>query len=167
MNTQHGMSSLDLTWNKQWSVTNVPETLLLCCLSSLARLHHHYTSVMQGSAYVAVSGRNRTIFRCIFWSHHRVRSAVTQYFHYGRAHMCYVNTWILDVFYTACKSPTLNGSSVLQCFKRDNAIEIRNEIMFDFYPGLPHVCMFLGQLVQYPLCIVAIVTTCAQSEYPD
>ena len=148
VSTQHGMPSLDLTWNKQWSVPNVPETLLLCCLSSLARLHHRYTSVMQGSVYVAVSGRNRTIFRCVFRLHHQVQSAVTQYFHYGGAHTCYVNTWILDAFYTARKSPTLNRSSVLQCFKCGNAIEIRNRIMFDLYPGLPHVCMFLGQLVQ-------------------
>ena len=37
-------------------------------------------------------------------------------------------------------SPALNGSSALQRFKRSNASEIRNGIMFDFYPGLPHVC---------------------------
>ena len=31
---------------------------------------------------------------------------------------------------------------MLQCFERSNAIEIpslRNRIMFDFYPGLPHM----------------------------
>ena len=36
-------------------------------------------------------------------------------------------------------SPPLNGSSALQRFERSNAIEIRNGIMFDFYPGLPHM----------------------------
>ena len=36
-------------------------------------------------------------------------------------------------------NPTLNGSSALEHFKRSNAIEIRNVIMFDFYPGLPHI----------------------------
>ena len=36
-------------------------------------------------------------------------------------------------------SPALNGSFVLQHFERGNAIEIRNGIMFDFYPGLPHI----------------------------
>ena len=36
-------------------------------------------------------------------------------------------------------SPTLNGSTALQCFERGNAVEIRNGIMFDFYPGLPHM----------------------------
>ena len=36
-------------------------------------------------------------------------------------------------------SPALNGSSALQRFEHSNAIEIRNGIMFDFYPGLPHL----------------------------
>jgi len=37
-------------------------------------------------------------------------------------------------------SPALNGSSMLEHFERSNASEIRNGIMFDFYPGLPHMC---------------------------
>ena len=36
-------------------------------------------------------------------------------------------------------SPALSGSSVLQCFERSNAVEIHNKIMFNFYPGLPHI----------------------------
>ena len=36
-------------------------------------------------------------------------------------------------------SPALNGSSALERFERSNAIKIHNGIMFDFYPGLPHV----------------------------
>ena len=40
---------------------------------------------------------------------------------------------------TARMSPALNGSYALQRFECSNAIEIRNEIMFDFYPGLPHI----------------------------
>ena len=36
-------------------------------------------------------------------------------------------------------SPALNGSSALQHFERSNAIEIRNGIMFNFYPGLPYM----------------------------
>ena len=43
--------------------------------------------------------------------------------------------------YTAHMSPALNGSSVLQHFERSNAIEIRNGIMFDFYPGLPNIAI--------------------------
>ena len=35
--------------------------------------------------------------------------------------------------------PTINGRTALQCFKLGNAVEIRNGIMFDFYPGLPHM----------------------------
>ena len=38
-------------------------------------------------------------------------------------------------------SPTLSKSSVLEHFERSNAIKVRNGTMFDFYPGLPHVCI--------------------------
>ena len=41
--------------------------------------------------------------------------------------------------FTAHMSPTLNGSSALQHFKRGKAVEICNGIMFHFYPGLPHI----------------------------
>ena len=41
-------------------------------------------------------------------------------------------------------SPTLNRSSVLGCFEHGNAIKIRNRIMFDFYPGLPHLFLTLS-----------------------
>ena len=43
--------------------------------------------------------------------------------------------------YTARMSPALNESAVLEFYEHSNAIEIRNRIMFDFYPGLPHVCI--------------------------
>ena len=36
-------------------------------------------------------------------------------------------------------SPALNGSFVPQHFECGNAVEIRNKIMFDFYPGLSHM----------------------------
>ena len=68
-----------------------------------------------------------------------VRSTVTQYFRYGRGSyaLCkLMNTWHI---YTACMGPTPNGSSALQHFERGNAIEIHNRIVFDFYPGLPHM----------------------------
>ena len=38
-------------------------------------------------------------------------------------------------------SPTRNGSTMIQRFKGDNAIEIRNGIMFDFYLGLAHMVL--------------------------
>ena len=38
-------------------------------------------------------------------------------------------------------SPTLNGGTLLQRFERGNVVEIRNGIMFDFYPGLPQICI--------------------------
>ena len=36
-------------------------------------------------------------------------------------------------------STALNGSSVIQCFEYNNAIEIHDGIIFDFYMGLPHI----------------------------
>ena len=44
-------------------------------------------------------------------------------------------------------SPALNNSSALERFECRNAIEIRNGIMFDFYPGLPHM-LYLSLLSQ-------------------
>ena len=44
-----------------------------------------------------------------------------------------------------CMSPALNRSSALQCFEPGNAVEIRNEIMYYFYMGLP-----LNASVTYP-----------------
>ena len=41
-------------------------------------------------------------------------------------------------------SPACNGSTALLRFERGNALEIRNRIMFDFYPGLPHISLVLG-----------------------
>ena len=38
-----------------------------------------------------------------------------------------------------CMSSTLNESSVLQHFERGNTVKIHNGIIFDFYPGLPHM----------------------------
>ena len=42
--------------------------------------------------HVAVLDRNRTLFCCIFRSHYRIRSAVTQYFRMGGAHTRWVNS---------------------------------------------------------------------------
>ena len=78
--------------------------------------------------------------------------------------------------YTVCMSPTLNGSSALEHFKRSYAslhsvyephtlngssalvkerfersyaIKICNEIMFDFYLGLPHVIVWGRNSIAY------------------
>ena len=40
----------------------------------------------------------------------------------------------------------LDQSTALQCFERDNAVEICNGTMFDFYMGLPHVFFLLSTL---------------------
>ena len=36
-------------------------------------------------------------------------------------------------------SPTPSGSLALQRVKLGDALEIREGIIFDFYPGLPHI----------------------------
>ena len=57
----------------------------------------------------------------------------------GRAHTHGVDFDSWTVVRLADMSPTLNRSSALQHFERGNAAEIRNRIMLDFYPGLPHI----------------------------
>ena len=49
--------------------------------------------------------------------------------------------------------PTLNGSSALQCFEHGNAVEIHNEILFDFYPGL----QFLYNLMLWQQAKVSLI----------
>ena len=53
--------------------------------------------------------------------------------------------------YVARLSLALNGSSALQHFERGNTVKIRNGIMFDFYPGLPHLLVAQLQAVSYRL----------------
>ena len=45
----------------------------------------------------------------------------------------------IEHYSAARMSPALNGSTALQHFERGNAVEIHNGIMFNFYPGLPHM----------------------------
>ena len=47
-------------------------------------------------------------------------------------------------------SPALSGSLVLQRIKLGDAIEIRDGIIFDFYPGLPH--MYFTTTLQWCIC---------------
>ena len=53
----------------------------------------------------------------------------------GMAHLRFVN---LSGIHESklYMSPALNSSFAPQHFQRDNVVEIRNRIMFDFYPGL-------------------------------
>ena len=60
-------------------------------------------------------------------------------------------------------SLTLSGSSALWCVKLGDALEIRNGITFDFYPGLPHIhfCLKVGTFVL--LNILAMVLHAGQT----
>ena len=77
---------------------------------------------------------------------------------------CGKYSWV----YPVSMSPTLSGSSALEHFERGNAIEIRN-IMFDFYPGLPHLHLVLilkrfwlhmNSSYKYSVCLFYIWSTC-------
>ena len=50
-------------------------------------------------------------------------------------------------------SPALNRSFALQCFECSSAVKLRNGIMFDLYPGLPHI---VG-ISLYIVALIAIV----------
>ena len=96
---------------------------------------------------MSVLGRNRALFPLRIRSHYCVRSALAWNFCKGRGSYALGKLINTCHVYTVRMSPTLNGSSALERFERSNAIEIRNEIMFDFYPGLPHVCLCVWHAV--------------------
>ena len=52
--------------------------------------------------------------------------------------MCYVDLSGIGCNFAARMSPALSRNTALQRFECGNAVEIRNRIMFNFYPGLPH-----------------------------
>ena len=92
-----------------------------------------YTS-SESTRYVAVPGRNSTLFRRVFRSHGCVQSAVTQYFRYGWGSyaLCkLMNTWYI---YTAHISPTLSGSSALHRFEHVDAIKFMQQNNVQFLP---------------------------------
>ena len=53
----------------------------------------------------------------------------------GRTHICFVNVVSNHDF----TQPALNRSSTLEHFEHSNVSKIRNRVMFDFYPVVPHV----------------------------
>ena len=98
---------------------------------------------------MAVPGRNRTLFRCVFRSRYGIRSAVN--FRYGWDSYVLsklMNTWHI---YTACMNPTLR--EVLR-YSASNVVAYRNtqrNIMFNFHPGLPHITSFAGLLKRWKI----------------
>ena len=77
------------------------------------------------------------VFHCVFRAHYRVRSAVTQNFRYRHGgHTRWVNVSITYEFTQRILAPP---ATEVQHYERGNAIAMCNRIMFDFYPGLPHM----------------------------
>ena len=86
--------------------------------------------------YAGVLGRNQTLFHCVFYLYYHIQSAVVQNPTKGGAYAHYID---LSGIFSACMSPSLNGSCALQHFEHGNMVELCNRIMFDFYPGLSHM----------------------------
>ena len=50
-------------------------------------------------------------------------------------------------------NPALNESAALQHFERSNTVKICNGIMFNFYPGLPHMWRQKSHISQFLLAV--------------
>ena len=86
--------------------------------------------------YVAVPRRIWTLF----WLPCSKRCSAELPLRVGLIHHMYTYPSIhASSLHVHCMSPTFNGSFVLQHFECGNAVELCNGIMFDFYPGLPHM----------------------------
>ena len=114
----------------KWSWTSVKLCMFLCTHRSSVRC-----SLYMWQSWVEIEHYSVASFDC-------VQSTVTVVRTTRGAHTCCVdqcmNTSLRHV-HAARMSPTLNGSFALQRFECGNTIEIRNGIMFNFYPGLPHM----------------------------
>ena len=93
---------------------------------------------------VAILDRNRILVHHVFRAHQRVQRATALSFRLGRGSYMLRGHIRYLCIYIARMSPTLSGSSALQRVKLGDALEIRNGIIFDFYSGLSHVCLFIG-----------------------
>ena len=83
----------------------------------------------QWDIHVAVMGRNRTLFRCIFRLRYHVQSTELS-LRAELIHAMYI--------FAAIMSPALNGYLALQHFEHGNVVELCNGILFDFYTSLYH-----------------------------
>ena len=57
-------------------------------------------------------------------------------------------------------SPTLNASTMLKHFECGNAVEMRNGIMFDFYPGLPHIHLLNNLIIMILIKMTELLMVC-------
>ena len=117
---------LEVWWSpKAFFVRDIHNTIL-----QLAVLH----SV--ADTYVAVPGRNQTLFCCAIELWSTVRKTSVK----GGAHMHSKVARIPDNSTSYIWAlPLMEVLCYMQRFKCSNAVKIRNRIMLDFYPGLPHI----------------------------
>ena len=84
---------------------------------------------------VAVPGRNQH-YSVVYFDH----VAVVQNFHFkAGAHTRYVNLSGIPASSLRAMSPAIKGLFALQRFQHGNVVNLCNGIMFDLYPGLPHL----------------------------
>ena len=94
--------------------------------------------------YAAVPGRNWTLFCCTIRLSYRKLPLRAGLIRAVKMH---------EHLISLC-SPALNGSSALQHFECGNMVEIHNEIMFDFYPRLPHIQLCCWLWVWYSMLLL-------------
>ena len=130
-----------------------PFTLpILYLLACFPHYHHHLPPIiifwyLICRLYVVVPGRNQ-ILRILTTSPCSKSCSAELLSKARLIHTAYMHGYLISLC-IARKSSALNRSSVLQHFEDSNAIEIPNRIMmFDFYPGLPHMD-FLTCSLQY------------------
>ena len=88
--------------------------------------------------YVAVPGRNLTLFYCVFRQHFHIQNCCSAELLLRAGLISTKRTTVHESKSTPCVWALPLMEVVLQHFERDNTVKIRNRIMFDFYPGLPH-----------------------------
>ena len=93
---------------------------------------------------MAVPGRNRTLFRCIFLPCYRCSAVLLLR---AGAHRRSEAASMPDKSTSAYEPCTKCRSTTLQRFEHGNTVEIRNGILFDFYLGLPHIYMYVCEFL--------------------
>ena len=85
---------------------------------------------------VAVLGRNQH-YSVVYFGH--VAVAQNFYFKGGGSYTRYVDLSGIPASLLHAMSPAIKGIFGLQGFERGNEVNLCNGIMFDLYPGLPHL----------------------------
>ena len=92
---------------------------------------------MQGNPYVAVPGRNQTLFCWVFRPHYCLQSAVVQNFCWVQSSYKLHRLIRYPCMYAVCMSLAFDRSSAL--YSSLNMVMWSEYAIFDFYLGLQHI----------------------------